>query len=252
MRLMLTNQNISIDITPLLSAMPQKKLEEMASAGRTLQDMLRVLRKSGQNMVGQCLANQGTFYELDHYPKGDVYDDESHSQFYYHAHRPDSGEHGHFHTFLRAAGMPAGAKPEVYKGTAKRPEGKDALTHFVAISMNKPGEPIGLFTTNRWVTDETFYPAETVIAMLDRFSMDLTYPCLATNRALTAIFKLYRPQIERLLIERDKTVKQWAASKPGIDVYEDRDLEITSIIDINIKQQIEAVEKALSSIRNTA
>jgi hypothetical protein len=148
--------------------------------------------------------------------------------------------------------MPAGAKPEVYKGTAKRPEGKDALTHFVAISMNKPGEPIGLFTTNRWVTDETFYPAETVIAMLDRFSMDLTYPCLATNRALTAIFKLYRPQIERLLIERDKTVKQWAASKPGIDVYEDRDLEITSIIDINIKQQIEAVEKALSSIRNTA
>jgi hypothetical protein len=249
---MMTIQNMKFDTAPLLGALPRKRLEEMAQAGHTLKDMIRVLSKSGQNMVGQCLANQGTFYELDHYPKGDVYDDETHSQYYYHAHRPDSGEHGHFHTFLRAAGMPAGAEPVPYKGKAKRPEGKDALTHFVAVSMDRPGNPVGLFTTNRWVTDETFYPAETVISLIDKFNMDLTYPCHATNRALSALFKVFRPQIEKLLIERDKTVKQWAAMKPGIDVYEDRDLEVTSVMDIDIDRQLEAVEKALSAIRTVA
>ncbi|NNJ77319.1 MAG: hypothetical protein HKP56_19420, partial [Anderseniella sp.] len=81
---------------------------------------------------------------------------------------------------------------------------------------------------------------------------DLTYPCLATNRALSAIMRLFRPQIEKLLIERDKTMKSWAAMKPGIDVYEDRDLEVTSIMDISIDRQIAAVEKALADLRNVA
>ena len=249
---MMNIKNMPFDIKPHLAMLPRKRLEDMVKAGHTLQDMIRVLSKSGQNMVGQCLANQGTFYELDHYPKGDVYDSETHSQYYYHTHRPESGEHGHFHTFLRAAGMPNGMEPVAYSGKAKRPQGKDALTHFVAVSMDKPGNPIGLFTTNRWVTDETFYPASNVIAMIDRFKIDLTFPCLATNKALSAVFGLFFPQIEALLIERDKTIKRWAAMKPGIDVYEDRDLEITSILDINIERQIAAVEKALSDLRNVA
>jgi hypothetical protein len=66
----------------------------MLDAGRTVREMMRILKKSGQNLVGQCLANQGTFYELDHYPKGDVYDSETHSQFYYHAHRADRASMG--------------------------------------------------------------------------------------------------------------------------------------------------------------
>jgi len=249
---MMTIQNMPFDTTPTFALLPGKRLEEMSEAGRSLKQMIKVLNKSGQNMVGQCLANQGTFYEFDHYPKGDVYDDETHSQYYYHAHRPDAGEHGHFHTFLRAAGMPKDCEPVPYKGKAKRPVGKDALTHFVAISMDRPGNPVGLFTTNRWVTDETFYPAPTVISLMDKFEMDLTYPCLATNRALSATFRLFRPQIEKLLLERDKTMKQWAAMKPGVDVYEDRDLEITSMLDISIDNQIASVEKALADIRKVA
>lgn len=238
--------NMPFDIRAAMAQLERARLEEMAAAGQTVREMIRVLNKSGQNMVGQCLANQGTFYELDHYPKGDVYDSETHSQFYYHAHRPDAGEHGHFHTFLRAAGMPAGMNPVPYKGKAKRPEGKDALTHFVAVSMDRPGNPIGLFTTNRWVTDETFYKASDVISLIDRFEMDLSYPCLATNRALSELFRLFRPQIEALLVERDKTMARWGAMKPGIDVYEDRELEVTSQLSISVDRQIEAVNAALA------
>lgn len=240
---------VKIDLDASLAALDKEDLESMQKAGDVISENLRLLKKSSQNMVGQCLANQGTFYEDEHYPKGDVYDSESHAQYYYHAHRPESGEHGHFHTFLRAAGMPRMVKPVAYSGEAKRPSGKDALSHIVAVSMNRPGMPVGMFTTNRWVTDETFYPAADVIKMLDRFSIEQSFPCLATNRALTAVLHLFKPQVIALLEQRDKTIQSWVETYPDRDVYEDRDLEITSIIDINVDRQLAAIKKARRSAR---
>jgi hypothetical protein len=221
------------------------RLRDMVDAGTQVKDALRALDKAGANAVGQCLANQGTFYELDHYPEGDVYDDEFASQYYYHAHREDQDEHGHFHTFLRAKAMPKRIKPAPYDGDSKRPLGKDALCHFVAISMNGPGLPTGLFTTNRWVTDETFYAAQDTIDMLDRFKIDHTFPCLATNNLISAMLRLFRPQIEDLLHQRDEIIANWAADHPDVDVYEDRDLELTSHTSIDIDKQIAAVNRAI-------
>lgn len=232
--------------------LPREQLEAMDAAGAQIQESYRVLKKASANVVGQMLANQGTFYELDHYPSGDVYDSETYSQYYYHAHRAESGEHGHFHTFVRAKGMPEGVEPIPYDGEAKRPEGDDALSHLVAISMNRPGFPIGLFTTNRWVTDETFYPADDVIAMLDQFEMDHTYPCLAANKWITSMIVLFRPQIEALLHARDRTIEQWRKKAPDTDVYEDRDLEITSITKIDVSKQIASVKTALQRVRKVA
>lgn len=65
---------------------------------------------------------------MNHYPKGDVYDAETASQYYYHAHRPEAGEHSHFHTFIRAKGIPRTAKPAPFRGTGKRPRGCTVLT----------------------------------------------------------------------------------------------------------------------------
>ena len=127
----------------------------------------------------------------------------------------------------------------------ERPLGKDALCHFVAISMNGPGKPIGLFTTNRWVTDETFYSAEDTISLLDGFKMDHTYPCLATNRWVTAMMVLFRPQIEALIRERDQVIGVWQQDHPDTDVYEDRDLEVTSETAIDVPKQLSAVRQAI-------
>ncbi len=233
------SMNIKIKFTDL----PREQLEEMASAGAEIEECYRLLGKTNANVVGQCLANQGTFYEFDHYPSGDIYDDQYGSQYYYHAHRED--EHGHFHTFLRAKAMPQRIKPAPYKGDGERPLGKDALCHFVAISMNAPGKPIGLFTTNRWVTDESYYTAEDTIELLDRFKMDHTYPCLATNRWVTSIMVLFRPQIEELIRERDRTLTAWQDAHPDEDVYEARDLEVTSETDIDVSKQLSAVRQAI-------
>lgn len=235
---------LTFDLEEALADLSIEELDRLATAGEAVKEHIRLLKKSGQNPVGQCLANQGTFYEEEHYPQGDVYDSESHAQYYYHAHRPESGEHGHFHTFLRAKGMRRSVKPVPYSGDAKRPKGKDALSHIVAVSMDRPGMPIALFTTNRWVTGETFYAAEDVIAMIDRFSIEQSYPCLATNRTVSSIVHLFRPQIAALLMQRDKTLRAWADLHPDRDIYEDRELEITSIVDINIDRQIKAVARA--------
>jgi hypothetical protein len=248
----MTPQPLKFDLAAALERQPRQRLIAMAEAGAVIEDSYRVLAKAGTNIVAQCLAHQGTFYELDHYPKGDVYDAEFHAQYYYHAHRADSGEHGHFHTFLRAKAMPRHVKPVAYAGKAKRPTGSDALAHLIAISMNRPGFPMGLFTTNRWVTGETFYPAGDVIEMLDRFQIDHTFPCLAVNRWITAMVDLFRPQIEALVTARDEMVAQWAQAHPDRDVYEDRELEITSIIDIDADGQIAAVRAALETIRTPA
>ena len=232
-----------MNIKSLLAELTREQLEKMAAAGAEIEECYRLLAKTNANVVGQCLANQGTFYEFDHYPAGDIYDDETASQYYYHSHRED--EHGHFHTFLRAKGMPKSIKPAPYDGDGERPLGKDALGHFVAISMDSPGKPIGLFTTNRWVTDETFYTAEDTIALLDRFKIDHTYPCLATNRWVTAVVILFRPQIEHLLCERDQMIAKWQEDHPDTDVYEDRDLEVTSELDIDVPKQLSAVRQAI-------
>ena len=89
-----------------LAALDAETLGQMLTAGLEAKECLRVLGKADMNIVGECLSGQGTFYEFDHYPNGDVYDRETHAQYYYHAHRGCAGEHGHFHTFLRASGMP--------------------------------------------------------------------------------------------------------------------------------------------------
>jgi hypothetical protein len=242
----MSENEFAFDLNAALARRSRAEIEAMAAAGAEVGENMCLLAKAGANVVGQCLAHQGTFYQLDHYPKGDVFDAEFHSQYYYHAHRKEAGEHGHFHTFLRAPGMPPGVQPVPCKGKITRPMGKDALTHFVAISMDAPGNPIGLFTTNRWVTDETFYAAGDVISMLERFRIEHTWPCLAVNRWITAMLKLFRPQIEALLIERDRTVAQWAAIHPGREVFENRELEVTSATAIDIDKQIAAVTAALT------
>src|SRR3546814_4623987 len=49
-----------------------EELEAMLRAGETVLECHRVLGKTGDNIVGEILKREGTFYEWNHYPKGDV------------------------------------------------------------------------------------------------------------------------------------------------------------------------------------
>ena len=173
-------------------------------------------------------------------------DNETHSQYYYHSHRPEGGEHGHFHLFVRDDGIPKHIAPVPHEPEESWPTGDDIICHLGALAMEKRGYPIRLFTTNRWVTGENWYKAEDVIELLDLFLIDHAEQSWPTNRWVTAMAALFHPQICELLRERDRAVDAWREKHPDTDVYEDRDLELTSAIDIDVDKQIRQVEKALA------
>jgi hypothetical protein len=83
--------------------------------------------------------------------------------------------------------------------------------------------------------------------MLDRFVIDLDHPSRSLNDWLTAMVVLFRPQIEELLIERDRVILQWQAEHADTDVFEDRRLEIVSSIRISLHNQIEWLDRQLDA-----
>jgi hypothetical protein len=231
-----------------LGKLSRKRLTEMLRAGEDILECYRVLAKTGANTTGEILrgahGGDGEFVEWDHYPAVDVFDQETHSQYYYHAHRGAWNEHGHFHVFVRHGGMPSGVRPVLNDGAEEWPSGTDAICHLIAISMDEYGFPQRLFTTNRWVTGETWYAAADATAMLDRFLIDHTWPSWATNRWISGMVRLFRPRIADLLVARDQAVARWRESHPDGDPFEDRDLEVTSALDISVDDQIAAVRRA--------
>jgi hypothetical protein len=237
----------SWNLDAVLADYPAERLERLRKAGQIVENCVRVLRKTTDNVVGELLRGQGTFFEWQHYPPGDIYDPETHSQYYYHAHPKESrpGEHGHFHTFLRAKGMAPGTEPVPIEGFVEPTEESARLSHLVAISMDRKGDPIHFFTTNRWVTGEVWYGAADVIAMLDYFEIDHARPSWPVNIWLTNMLRLFRPQIEWLVRRRDQVIEARSRRSDYAEILEDRSLEITSSLTVDVASQVAAVGAAI-------
>jgi Domain of unknown function (DUF6969) len=251
-----------------LARLGRAELEAMAAAADEVLECRRVLARTGDTVVSEALRGAAGFVEWAHYPAGDVYDSLSHAQYFYHAHPPGQravGEHGHFHTFLRPRGMPPGTRPLILPelAIADAPSApaappapqpcqgadNDELSHLVAMVMDADGAPIRLFTTNRWVTGETWYAAADVVAMLDRFVIDLARPSWPLNRWLTAMFRLFRPQMAALVQARDEAVMSFRRRhRPKVHVFEDRRLEMPSALDIDVDEQVRRVRLALKQV----
>jgi len=237
---MMNNKNSNsvnpVLITPDPANLLSSAITEMLAAGEEVQRATRALERVGMNLVGEVLKGQGEFIELEHYPKDDVFDNETHSQYYYHAHRSDADEHGHFHAFIRTGSLGVNIEPLDYPLASEPwPLGDDAIGHLVGISMDASGLPIGLFGANRWVTAETCYPAEALIELLPRFSVEHAWPSWPVNRWISAMLVLFRPHIETLLIHRDARIAAWQQKHPGKDVFEDRNLDLTGYLPISVE-----------------
>ena len=249
---------------PDLTRLPRAELEAMAAWGQIVGDCHAAFAQDGP--VNAALLGEPV-EEWRHYPGGDAFDPATHAQYFYHLHPPGgrgAGEHGHFHTFLRARGMPAGMRPLVLPelaiaGSPDAPthgpsapqaqEDGDPWCHLVAVAMDAAGRPIRLFTTNRWVTGETWYRAGDVAAMLDRFVVARGAAPGPLDRWITAMLGLFRPQISALLQERDDAVMGWRRRRRGkVHVFEDRRLEVTSALDIDVAEHCRAIDAALRAV----
>jgi hypothetical protein len=232
-----------------LAREPRAALEAMLAAGKEARECVRVLAKTGDTLVGELLKRQREFTAWTHYPAGDVHDPVTHAEYYYHAHGTHDRrrEHGHFHCFLRASGMPVGVRPAKVADLARSEIAGEAMAHLVAIAMDASGTPIRLFTTNRWVTGEVWYAGADVTAMLGRFAIARAAPSWPVNRWLGAMIRLFRPQIAALIEARDASIAAHAAAHPDVNVFEDRALEITSALDIDVERQIAAIRAAIAT-----
>ena len=243
----------------------------MSGAEREAAAVLRECRREfaarGTTAIGEAMAG-GPKPSADvpaepepwrRYPDGEAYDPISHAQYFFHCHpvaappfpKAQAGatartEFGHFHLFLRAEGMPRGVAPlffpeQVLANAPTPPQAAptrrgagDRVAHLIAIALDPCGEPMRLFTTNRWVTGETWYRADDVARMLDRFAPAGDGSALL-DRWLVALLRLYRTEIERLLQRRDEAVAKWRWLWPRRgNVLEDPRLEIVSQCEIDL------------------
>ena len=235
--------------------------EREAAAAATLRECQGALAARGSTVVREATADIAAD-DWRHYPEGEVYDPSSHAQYFYHRHpglarkRPvQPEEHGHFHLFLRGEGIPAGitplVAPDLAVANAPGPRQSaplklgrsDEVCHLVALSVDRAGAPLRLFTTNRWVTGETWYRADDVIRMLERFRIQGERPSALLNRWIGALVSLFQPEIAALLRDRDQAILEQRWRWRG-NVLEDPRLEITSSLEVDLDARLAGVEKS--------
>jgi len=212
------------------------RLLDMQFAGEEILRWEEILDKTGTNVVKEVIRKQGPLDKFEHYPKNDIIDNETCSQYYYHSHR--RGEHGHFHVFLHRDGMPETIAVSTSPVTVP-------YAHIVAISMDYRGGAIGLFTTNQWVTGEDWYTAIEVAQMMEHIKIDHAYPSWPANQWMNAMMRLFYPQIIDLMCERDNVVAIWNQMHPGMHIFDNRDLEILSEKSISIELQMKVISDIL-------
>lgn len=208
----------------------------MRNAAVALYDVLDAFARAGRHPVRDVLsASPKAFTLSEHYPAGDVEDSETGCAWYYHAHEPaltrQWGEHGHFHCFMYTELLDKAALPIALPEDADFNRG--GLVHLIAISFDASGIPTRLFAPNRWVTGEWMYGADDISALIDRFSISRDARFALTSRWLSAILRLFQPQIGSVLRERDRVL----CARRKIDpegFAEDRSLEIVSSAVINL------------------
>ena len=224
---------------PKLTRWYKKKYLEYAK--QILEAQRLMTSNKGKNVLHYILKGKRRFERMSHYPGGDRIDHKTGSQYFYHCHREnyESTEHGHFHCFLRYKQIPKSIKPAPLADWDRYID--NPMTHLVAIGMNQQGQPIRLFTVNRWITSEIWYAAEYTGRFLNRYKMTLTDEPYwqILDRWVEGMIHLFTPQIIWLNQERDKKILQHQTTNSIDNPYVDYDLEELSEITIDLKSQIE-------------
>jgi hypothetical protein len=226
--------NHSLFEWPLLT--PTQRTKLLRYAKRALKAQLCLVQKPGSSILHHTLNGQDRHLAMNHYPKGDRIDHATGAQYFYHCHREnyENHEHGHFHCFIRYPHIPKRIKPAPLDDWDKYID--NPMTHLIAIGMNVHGEPIRLFTVNRWITSEIWYNAKHANANLNRFKMTLTHDPYwqPLDQWVEAMLHLFAPQIKWLHQARDEAVL-----KHGPSVYNDESIEELSSLPIDLNTQIQ-------------
>jgi len=225
---------------PILS--PTEKSVLLAYAEQVLESQHCMQTTDGKNIIHYTLQGEDTHTRMQHYPKGDRIDHATGAQYFYHCHREDehTEEHGHFHCFLRYPQIPETILPKPLADWEKFLD--NPMTHLISISMNRYGQPIRLFTVNRWVTDEICYEAKYIPTFLAQYKMTKTDDpyWITLDRWVEGMLQLFTPQIIFLNHERDRIMNAHALTCDTPETpYNDENLEEISSLSIDLKTHIQ-------------
>ncbi len=185
--------------------------------------------RQGTSLAQAALAGAREFREMAHHPRKDVSDAQAGTRFYYHAHRRDPHEHGHFHLFAYGLGG-----PRQFAGT-------NDFAHLVALSLDHRGMPVRWFTTNQWVTGECWMPADAVTDALGRFRIHTRGRLAPVARWLSAMVQLFQPALNTLISERDAAMNRHIDRLGQDAAWQDRQVDVLSHTPADLSQRIQAL-----------
>ncbi len=199
-----------------------------AAAQEVLATSLRYAER-GSSLIHAVMMGAKQCIELEHYPHHDIVDTLHGTRLYYHAHqsrrKPDT-EHGHFHLFQH-----------LQHGSANR-----AFMHLAGLSLDAQGQPIRFFTTNRWVTGETWHTAAEVEAAVAQFRIHTRGRLAPVARWVTAMVQLYQQPMIEMIRHRDRIMAHHAAHTDWETLWEDRQLDVVSEQAINLFDTLSILE----------
>ena len=171
---------------------------------------LQVMGQHQTNPVLEVIEQGKSFLENKQYPEDKLRFNNGVWRSYYHCHGEPyqiENEHGHFHIFHQAGN-------------------EQQWTHVAGLSMDSQGQPQHWFCTNRWVTNESWLPAEQTVQFLNE-------PLLISElhiveHWLFAMLHLYKVELGELLTFRDQAITILTEKAPLAEVLDDRNYYMLS------------------------
>jgi hypothetical protein len=183
-----------------------------------LLNLLEDLERKGTRVIDLVTGGQPLLPWRLYPGESGIFDRRTRYQFYFHRHGSDL-EADHFHTVRLFA---------------------DHTVHLVAISMTADGWPHALFTLNLWAIGDAYEGAENLRRYVRRFLLREQVGPPPPVRFVNLMFQVFGPEIERLQDEKIVALAAHETAHPGRDVFEDRSLEITSRVEIDVRARVDA------------
>ena len=184
-------------------------MQDTRNAARAVFGCVRSFAASASNPVLALLKEVRRFEQGRKYPQPPLAFGAGRWRAYYHSH-PLAGcpaqEHGHFHLFV----------------LGDHSRGVPVWTHLAALAMDREGQPLRWFATNRWVTGGAWGERDWLVHALDALAPDEEPETL--QRWLAAMAQLYRPELAELLEQRDAQLARARGGRAADELLGDRRL----------------------------
>lgn len=191
---------------------PKNNRDPVSSLELTLRIPLTYAR-SGRNLAWAAMAGARELRPLEHHPAHDVVDAHTGCRFYYHGHDlpgAPSAWHGHFHLFVPHP-----------KGTG--------FSHLAALALSDQGMPQQWFSTNQWVTGESWASARQLKTALSSYAVATSGRLSPVAQWVSAFVSLEQDTLIELLRARDARLAELSSQRSQARVLADRRVHVLSM-----------------------